>query len=105
MDAAGTLFFLDGPTGKLLNQVSNNASDACGPSMVNGHVFTGSGYANFGLGNVGQAVTAYTFTPKLTKCGALSCPKGCDGPKKCKGSPWCPQCGANGCEDTGKCRT
>lgn len=104
MDAAGTLFFLDALTGKLLTSTATGASDACGPSVTNGVVITGSGYLNFGLGNVGQAVTAYSFTPALTKCGSLLCPNGCDGKRKCKGSPWCPDCGAKGCEDNGKCR-
>ena len=46
MDAAGTLFFLDAPTGKLLGSYATGATDACGPSIVDGVVYTGSGYSN-----------------------------------------------------------
>ena len=46
MDAKGTLFFLDAPNGKLLGSFETGASLACGPSVVDGVVFTGSGYLN-----------------------------------------------------------
>lgn len=50
MDEAGTLFFLDALTGKLLNSYATGGSNACGASVVDGVVYTGSGYLNYGLG-------------------------------------------------------
>lgn len=46
MDAMGALFFLEAATGKLLSSYDTGASDACGPSVVDGVVYTGSGYLN-----------------------------------------------------------
>lgn len=128
MDATGMLFVLNAVDGRLLTSFAAGASNACGASIVNGHVFTGSGgsgfgralaapgfapaiatpptapsatgppttapmlpkkgYTNFGLGNVGQRVTALTFTPALVKCGTLTCLACEDDGLKCKGSPW-----------------
>lgn len=46
MDAVGTLFFLDAASGKLLGSFASGASAACGPSVVDGVVYMGSGYLN-----------------------------------------------------------
>eukprot|EP00899_Mesostigma_viride_P005703 jgi/Mesvir1/15133/Mv14766-RA.1 len=105
MDPSGRLSFLNATSGALLASYSVNASVASGPSVVMGNIYVGSGYNNFGLGNKGQTLTALTVTPTFKKCGQLLCPSNqCDG-SKCKGSPWCPQCSAKGCEDNGVCRT
>lgn len=53
MDLDGTLFMLDARTGKLLSSVKTGMTTGCGPSVVNGKVYIGSGYSNFGLGKSG----------------------------------------------------
>jgi len=58
MDANGKLFYLDAKTGKSLGSYSMGSSNACGPSIVDGTVYTGAGYANFGLGSVGLKFAA-----------------------------------------------
>ena len=50
MDPDGTLFMLDARTGQLLNSFKTGQTTGCGPSVVDGHVYVGSGYVNFGLG-------------------------------------------------------
>lgn len=50
MDPDGTLFLLDAPTGKLLYSYKTLQTSGCGPAVVEGRVYIGSGYANFGLG-------------------------------------------------------
>lgn len=50
MDLDGTLFMLDARTGKLLNSYKTGSTSGCGPAVVDGRVYVGSGYANFGLG-------------------------------------------------------
>lgn len=82
MDAQGKLFMLNAKTGAVLASYPMGSSDACGPSVVNGAVFSGSGYQTFGQGNPGSKVSA------------LGLP----------GKGWCPAC-PKGCEDDGKCRT
>ena len=54
MDPDGTLFMLDARTGKLLNSFKTGQTTGCGPAVVNGKVYVGSGYANFGLGLPGN---------------------------------------------------
>jgi outer membrane protein assembly factor BamB len=58
MDATGKLFFLDAKTGRRLGAHAMGATNACGPAIVNGTVYSGSGYLNFALGGVGQRFTA-----------------------------------------------
>uniref|UniRef100_A0A383VAH7 Pyrrolo-quinoline quinone repeat domain-containing protein n=1 Tax=Tetradesmus obliquus TaxID=3088 RepID=A0A383VAH7_TETOB len=50
MDLQGTLFTLNAATGKLLNVFATGMTTGCGPAVVDGRVYIGSGYANFGLG-------------------------------------------------------
>jgi polyvinyl alcohol dehydrogenase (cytochrome) len=82
MDAQGKLFLLDASTGAVLSSFATGASNACGPSVLNGGLFTGSGYLNFGLGSSGSKVSALGLS----------------------GSGWCPAC-LKGCENDGRCRT
>lgn len=56
MDKDGTLFTLRGDTGKLLNVFQTGMTTGCGPSIVNGRVYIGSGYSNFGLGECQQTM-------------------------------------------------
>lgn len=53
MDPDGTLFMLDARTGRLLNSFKTGQTTGCGPSVVDGRVYVGSGYVNFGLGQQG----------------------------------------------------
>jgi polyvinyl alcohol dehydrogenase (cytochrome) len=82
MDAQGKTFMLNAKTGALVASYAAGSSNACGPSVVNSGVFSGSGYGTFGQGNPGSKVSA------------LGLP----------GKGWCPAC-PKGCEDNGKCRT
>jgi polyvinyl alcohol dehydrogenase (cytochrome) len=50
MDLDGTVFFLKADTGKLLGSFKTGQTTGCGPSVVKGRVYIGSGYSNFGLG-------------------------------------------------------
>jgi len=54
MDVRGTLFMLDARTGKLLRSLETGATTGCGPSVVKGKVYVGSGYVNFALGQPGN---------------------------------------------------
>lgn len=58
MDPTGRLFYLDAKTGRLLGSYAMGATNACGPSIVNSTIYSGSGYLNFALGSVGQKFTA-----------------------------------------------
>lgn len=58
MDPAGKMFALKASNGKLLGTYELGASSACGPSVVDGVVYTGTGYSNFGLGAAGTKVVA-----------------------------------------------
>lgn len=58
MDPTGKLFYLDAKTGRALGSFAMGATNACGPSIVNSTVFSGSGYNNFGLGSAGKKFTA-----------------------------------------------
>uniref|UniRef100_A0A383V615 Pyrrolo-quinoline quinone repeat domain-containing protein n=1 Tax=Tetradesmus obliquus TaxID=3088 RepID=A0A383V615_TETOB len=58
MDAAGSLFYLEAATGRLLGNFSTGATLGCGPSVARGKVYTGSGYLNFGLGQRGNKLHA-----------------------------------------------
>jgi hypothetical protein len=69
MDAKGTLFFLDAGTGKLLGSYETGATNACGASVANGVVYTGSGYLNYGLGTAGHKIAALQFTYVKPKRG------------------------------------
>lgn len=44
---------LDARTGRLLNSFKTGQTTGCGPSVVDGRVYIGSGYVNFGLGQQG----------------------------------------------------
>ncbi|KAI8475329.1 MAG: quinon protein alcohol dehydrogenase-like superfamily [Monoraphidium minutum] len=61
MDPAGSLFMLKAADGKLLGSYGLGASSACGPAIVGGIVYSGSGYSNFALGADGTKVTALTI--------------------------------------------
>lgn len=50
MDLDGTVFFLKADSGKLLGSFKTGQTTACGPAVVNGRVFIGSGYPSLGLG-------------------------------------------------------
>lgn len=54
MDSDGTLFLLDARTGKMLYSYKTLQTSGCGPSVVDGRVYVGSGYANFALGLPGN---------------------------------------------------
>jgi polyvinyl alcohol dehydrogenase (cytochrome) len=54
MDPDGTLFLLDARTGKLLYSYKTLQTSGCGPAVVDGRAYVGSGYANFGLGLPGD---------------------------------------------------
>jgi hypothetical protein len=41
MDAAGTLFYLEAATGRLLGSFETGATLGCGPSIARGKVFAG----------------------------------------------------------------
>ena len=58
MDPAGVLYYLDAATGAVLGSFSTGATLGCGPSVVDGRVYTGSGYTNFGLGKKGIGMYA-----------------------------------------------
>jgi polyvinyl alcohol dehydrogenase (cytochrome) len=58
MDKMGNVFFLEATTGKLLHNYTTGATNACGASVANGSIYTGSGYQNFGLGSPSQTFTA-----------------------------------------------
>jgi hypothetical protein len=42
MDAAGTLFYLEAATGRLLGSFNTSATLGCGPSLARGKVFVGA---------------------------------------------------------------
>lgn len=58
MDPKGTLFLLRAADGKLLGSYELGASSACGPAVVDGVVYSGSGYSNFAQGGEGTKVVA-----------------------------------------------
>jgi len=58
MDPAGVLYYLNAATGAVLGSFSTGATLGCGPSVVDGRVYTGSGYTNFGLGKKGIGMYA-----------------------------------------------
>jgi polyvinyl alcohol dehydrogenase (cytochrome) len=58
MDAKGYIFYLEAKTGRRLGAHATGATNACGPSIVNGTVYSGTGYLAFGLGSLGKQVTA-----------------------------------------------
>ncbi|GBF89065.1 hypothetical protein Rsub_01782 [Raphidocelis subcapitata] len=58
MDPAGSLFALRASDGALLGSWPLGASSACGPAVVDGVVYTGSGYSTFAQGSAGTRVTA-----------------------------------------------
>jgi polyvinyl alcohol dehydrogenase (cytochrome) len=60
MDPTGELFMLRAENGQLLAQYTLGASSACGPAVVDGVVYTGTGYSNFALGAAGTKVMALT---------------------------------------------
>jgi polyvinyl alcohol dehydrogenase (cytochrome) len=57
-DTKGTLFALNAADGKLLGSYELGASSACGPAVVDGVVYSGTGYSNFALGVPGTKVIA-----------------------------------------------
>jgi hypothetical protein len=57
-DPSGTLFMVGAAGGGLLGRYELGASSACGPAVVGGVVFSGSGYSTFGLGSSGTKVVA-----------------------------------------------
>lgn len=61
-DPAGTLFALRAADGRLLGNYSLGASLACGPAVVDGVLYSGLGYENFGLGTRGTQVVALEVT-------------------------------------------
>jgi outer membrane protein assembly factor BamB len=63
MDPAGTLFLLRAADGALLGSYTLGASSACGPAVVNGVVFAGTGYSNFALGSPGTRLVALAAPP------------------------------------------
>lgn len=54
MDADGTVFYLDASTGKLLGSIKTGATNGCGPAVVDGKVYVGTGYISGGLGTAGS---------------------------------------------------
>ncbi|KIY99021.1 hypothetical protein MNEG_8939 [Monoraphidium neglectum] len=60
MDPTGRLFMLRATDGKLLGSYDLGASSACGPSIVDGVLYSGTGYTNFALGTAGTKVIALT---------------------------------------------
>lgn len=58
MDPTGQLYMLGAADGKLLGRYALGASSACGPAVVDGVVYTGTGYSNFALGTPGTKVVA-----------------------------------------------
>jgi hypothetical protein len=61
LDAAGTLWYLNGATGAPLGKFDIGASIGGGASIARGKVFIDSGYSIFGAGNGGTK----TFALKL----------------------------------------
>lgn len=49
MGEVGNLYYLEAATGRLLGSYAAGYSNACGPAIVDGSIYTGSGYTNFGL--------------------------------------------------------
>lgn len=70
MDPAGHLFFLDAKTGKRVGDIKLGASSNCGPSVVDGIVYTGSGYEHLGDGTSGQWFYALTIPEVAAKLRA-----------------------------------
>jgi polyvinyl alcohol dehydrogenase (cytochrome) len=60
MDPTGRLFMLRATDGKLLGSYDLGASSACGPAIVDGVLYSGTGYTNFALGTAGTKVVALT---------------------------------------------
>jgi hypothetical protein len=58
MDPTGKLFYLDAKTGRSLGSYPMGSTNACGPSIVNSSIYSGSGYLNFGFGAIGMKFTA-----------------------------------------------
>jgi len=58
--ATGQLFMLRATDGKLLGSYALGTSSACGPAVVDGVVYSGTGYSNFALGAAGTKVVALT---------------------------------------------
>lgn len=55
MDKRGTLFFLEASTGRPLGSYETGVTCGSGPSIVDGRVFVGDGYLNFGLGELSRS--------------------------------------------------
>ena len=59
-DMAGTLVALDGRTGATLWTLSTGASVNCGPSIVDGRIFWGTGYKELGIGTANNKLYAFS---------------------------------------------
>jgi hypothetical protein len=70
MDINGVLYYLNAVTGAVLGSFATGATNGCGPSVVDGRVFVGSGYINFGLGKKGQGM--YALQPSTTSSTAVA---------------------------------
>jgi len=60
MGPKGTLHALDAASGRLLSKYDLGASSNCGPAVVDGVIYTGSGYKHGGLGYGGNTFYALT---------------------------------------------
>lgn len=56
----GVLYALNAQTGALLSSFELGASSNCGPAVVNGTIFSGSGYKQLGLSYPGNKFWALT---------------------------------------------
>jgi polyvinyl alcohol dehydrogenase (cytochrome) len=59
---SGDMVALNAETGSILWQFASGGSVICGPSIVDGTVYWGSGYANFGFGIPNNKLYAFTVT-------------------------------------------
>lgn len=65
MDTSGVLYYLNAATCAPLGSFVTNATNGCGPSVVDGQVYVGSGYTNFGLGKKGVGIYALALPGSL----------------------------------------
>jgi polyvinyl alcohol dehydrogenase (cytochrome) len=59
---SGDMVALNAENGRILWQFASGGSVVSGPSIVDGTVYWGSGYANFGFGIPNNKLYAFTVT-------------------------------------------
>jgi polyvinyl alcohol dehydrogenase (cytochrome) len=66
---AGDMVALDAGTGKTLWNFASGGTVICGPAIVNGTIYWGSGYSRLGVGTTNNKLYAFTVNSPQTETG------------------------------------